>query len=152
MMMNRRRFLSLTGGAVAAALLAACEFGEEKAKDPEVPSVTLAQNEIPPAGDEPLYVEEGSFFLINNEDGLLALHTKCTHQGCAVKWAGDDNEFHCPCHGSKYDRHGVDIEGPTDRPLELMKISVNSNGGIEVDTAAITKREEWSPDQSVQIG
>ena len=149
-MMNRRRFLSLTGGAVAAALLAACEFGEEKAKEPEVDQVSLSPGEIPQPGSEPLYSDEGSFFLINNEDGLLALHTKCTHQGCAVKWSDDDGEFHCPCHGSKYDRHGVDIEGPTDRPLELMQITVQSDGSIQVNTSAITEREEWSPDQSVQ--
>lgn len=151
-MMNRRRFLSLTGGAVAAALLAACELEGDKAKDPEVARVALASNQIPPAGDPPMYSEEGSFFLIHNEDGLLALSIKCTHQGCAVEWAGDDDEFHCPCHGSQYDRHGVDIKGPTERPLELMGISVKSDGGIEVDTSATTEREDWSPEQSVQTG
>lgn len=146
-MITRRRFMSICGGLIASALVAACI---NESSEPEVDSVTVPAGDIPPAGEEPLHSDEGRFFLIHNEDGLLALYSKCTHQGCAVEWKGSDVMFNCPCHGSRFDRHGVDIQGPTERPLDLMAISVQSDGSLQVDTTAISEREEWSPDQSVQ--
>lgn len=146
-MITRRRFLSLCGGLIASALVAACI---QEGSEPEVDSVTVNAGDIPPVGDDPLHSDEGRFYLIHNEDGLLALYSKCTHQGCTVDWKDDQQGFHCPCHGSRYDRHGVDIQGPAERPLELMAITVQSDGSLLVDTTAITEREEWSPDQSVQ--
>lgn len=148
--LSRRRFLRLCGGAVAAvsasALIAAC--AEEEYSEPEVAQVSVGADEIPAEGEKPLHSEEGRFYLIHNENGLLALSTKCTHKGCVVGWEGDENEFHCPCHGSVYDRHGVNIDGPAPRPLDLVKIEREDDGGIMVLTDSITEREQWKPEQA----
>ena len=147
-MITRRRFLSLTGGLLAAGLLSACM--SQDSGEPEVQQVEIAAGDVPQPGAAPLRNQPGRFFLINNEDGLLALYTKCTHQGCMVDWEGDQDRFHCPCHGSIFDRHGEVSSGPAGRPLDLMMVTVQPGGGVLVTTAPITEREEWEPSQSVQ--
>ena len=86
-MMTRRHFLSLTGGLLAGGLLAGCM--SQASGEPEVQEVLIAPADVPQPGAAPLRNEPGRFFLINNDDGLLALYTKCTHQGCMVDWEGD---------------------------------------------------------------
>jgi len=50
------------------------------------------------------------------EDGAYqGISGTCTHQGCTVDPAADG--FHCPCHGSTYDREGQNTGGPARRPL-----------------------------------
>lgn len=50
-----------------------------------------------------------------NADGLIALNSMCTHQGCGVEWK--DNAFACPCHGSKFSTDGSVTAGPASEPL-----------------------------------
>ena len=135
---DRRRFLTLCGGAVATLVVASCTDPDAK---PEVDRVTLASGQIPTAGGEPLHSEDGRFYLINNDDELLALYTQCTHQGCTVAWQSDNQRFACPCHGSKFDRHGVRTDGPAKRPLDLMAIRRRPDGSLVIDTSDITERE-----------
>ena len=112
--------------------------------------ITVNREDIPPVGADPLVVREGKFWLINNEDGLLALYWKCVHLGCTVPWRADEGQFHCPCHGSLYDRFGRVTGGPAPRPLDLMAIEV-SGDGVVVDTGEITVRQRYDPSQAVKI-
>ena len=49
----------------------------------------------------------------------------CTHMGCTVNPAG--TEFHCPCHGSKYDAFtGSVITGPAPAPLKSIAVTVQA--------------------------
>ncbi|CAN5345399.1 hypothetical protein BH23CHL1_BH23CHL1_01340 [soil metagenome] len=107
---------------------------------------------IPEVGGEPYRDQAGKFFLINNEDGLLALYWKCPHLGCTVPWNEGSGEFQCPCHGSVYDRQGVLVAGPAPRPMDLMAIIPGEGGSITVDTGDITERAVYEPSQSTQIG
>lgn len=50
-----------------------------------------------------------------NADGIIALNSMCTHQGCGVEWK--DNAFACPCHGSKFNTDGSVANGPATEPL-----------------------------------
>ena len=65
------------------------------------------------------YVLSGRFFLVRSEQGFLALWQKCTHLGCAVPWSEAEEKFHCPCHGSSFDKNGLVTGGPAPRPLRL---------------------------------
>lgn len=136
---NRRRFLVFTGGAAATLLVAACG---DKDAEPEVDRVEIDGTEIPEPGGEPLYSRDGRFYLINNDDGLLAIYTKCTHQGCTVEWKSERQGFECPCHGSKFDRNGIRTDGPAERPLDLMAIRQLPDGSLVVETNAISKRSQ----------
>lgn len=47
---------------------------------------------------------------------FTALTSECTHQGCAVS-GFEDNQFVCPCHGSRFTPQGTVAQGPATRPL-----------------------------------
>jgi cytochrome b6-f complex iron-sulfur subunit len=51
----------------------------------------------------------------NNPAALIALGSKCTHQGCEVAWQED--LFACPCHGTKFNPDGSVVNGPATQPL-----------------------------------
>jgi len=36
----------------------------------------------------------------------------CPHLGCIVHWNGAESSWDCPCHGSRFDKHGKMINGP----------------------------------------
>jgi cytochrome b6-f complex iron-sulfur subunit len=108
---------------------------------------------IPPVGGSPYVNQAGRFYIINNDDGALALYWKCPHLGCTVPWDEPSGEFHCPCHGSVYDRFGVRIAGPAPRPMDLMPMTVQPDGSVIVDTNpnSLIIRSGYSPDQATPI-
>lgn len=114
--------------------------------------ITVPKSALPAVGADPYRDQAGKFYIINNEDGALALYWKCVHLGCTVPWNAGEGDFHCPCHGSVYDRHGVRIAGPAPRPLDLMDLEVDANGNAIVNTGKITVRHEYTPDQAVKLG
>jgi cytochrome b6-f complex iron-sulfur subunit len=85
--------------------------------------------------DRPILFREGRFFLLHAPGGIIAAYRKCTHLGCAVPWSDAEDRFHCPCHGSEYDkRTAVVIRTPAPKPLQLFHISENAEGQLIVDT------------------
>lgn len=122
--------------------------------------------DFPP--DTVTVVREGKFYIshVTGKDpdtgtdygtsGLIALYWRCTHLGCTVPWAPPDDpdpmrHFHCPCHGSTFDRVGTNTAGPAPRPLDCMEITIDDEGRIVVDTGTITERSEYHPDQVTKL-
>jgi cytochrome b6-f complex iron-sulfur subunit len=90
---------------------------------------------IPPVGAAPEEHPQGRFWLVNTNQGVLALYKVCTHLGCLYKWTPSNNRFECPCHGSKYTREGQWIEGPAPRSLDRFVVQVvDANGGLLAET------------------
>ncbi|MBX5437852.1 MAG: Rieske 2Fe-2S domain-containing protein [Alicyclobacillaceae bacterium] len=70
----------------------------------------------------------------------LAMSPICTHLGCQVNGTlGPDGKpapsqdgpwwFHCPCHGSKYTKYGINSpDSPAPRPLDVHKVRVDDAG------------------------
>lgn len=91
--------------------------------------------------------------------GLLALYRRCTHLGCVVPWLPEEpsedslaplGRFHCPCHGSIYNRYGEVVSGPAPRPLDIFSVIIEGHE-VVVDTAKITKRQKFDESQLTQI-
>jgi len=102
--------------------------------------------------DEPILNTEGRFFLIHAPSAIAAAYRKCTHLGCTVPWNKPEDQFHCPCHGSLYDKHtALVIGGPAPRGLDLFHIS-DVNGALIVDTNPLNVMSrpdnKWHPDQA----
>ncbi|HEX5506614.1 MAG TPA: ubiquinol-cytochrome c reductase iron-sulfur subunit [Thermomicrobiales bacterium] len=112
--------------------------------------ITVDPSNVPAIGKDPIVNRDGRFWLINNPDGALALYWKCVHLGCTVPWNSTEGDFHCPCHGSVYDRHGNHVAGPAPRALDYMEITVEG-GKVVVNSGEITKRQQWQPSQSVKL-
>ncbi len=95
-------------------------------------------------------VKAGRFFLVRREDGsFLAMWQKCTHLGCSVPWVESENQFHCPCHGSLFDKTGVVTGGPAPRPLDLFPVTIRS-GEVFVDTGSPIQRDHFDPKQATK--
>ncbi len=102
--------------------------------------------------DRPILFREGRFFLLHAPGGIIAAYRKCTHLGCAVPWSDAEDRFHCPCHGSQYDkRTAVVLRIPAPKPLQLFHIAENPEGYLVVDTNPfrIIERTEERFDPSV---
>lgn len=123
--------------------------------------VNVASARVPKAGDDPVRISEGKFYISNlsgaqgdvlgigGTGGILALYWKCPHLGCTVPWRAEfagatvgfpglNGWFRCPCHGSTYSRAGVRVFGPAPRPMDTMAVTTNADGSLNVNTGAIT--------------
>ncbi|HPV76301.1 MAG TPA: Rieske (2Fe-2S) protein [Gemmatimonadaceae bacterium] len=75
-----------------------------------------------PLGDLPI-------FLHRTADGAyVAVSTRCGHRGCQVEPAAA--KLVCPCHGSEYTLDGTILQGPTLRPLERYRVTVDGAAAI----------------------
>lgn len=66
-------------------------------------------------------------YLTVQDDGTLnprGIVDNCTHLGCTFPWNPIDEQFQCPCHGSRFAADGVVQRGPANRPLKLVHIAV----------------------------
>jgi cytochrome b6-f complex iron-sulfur subunit len=107
---------------------------------------------VPAVGEAPYRNQGGKFYIINNEDGALAIYWKCVHLGCTVPWNDAEGDFHCPCHGSVYDRFGERIAGPAPRPLDLFPMRVDGNNVIvNTDPEGAIVRDSYDPSQALKI-
>jgi cytochrome b6-f complex iron-sulfur subunit len=95
-------------------------------------------------------------YLSHVPEGFLALWWKCPHLGCTVQWHPEEptedtlapmGRFHCPCHGSIYNRYGQIISGPAPRPMDLFQLSLVS-GQLVADTSIVIQRPHWEPNQA----
>ncbi len=51
---------------------------------------------------------------------LHACSAVCPHLGCIVKWNGSEKTWDCPCHGSRFDREGAVLNGPSNKNLKKL--------------------------------
>jgi cytochrome b6-f complex iron-sulfur subunit len=100
--------------------------------------------------DEPILNRQGRFFLIHAPGAIAAAYVKCTHLGCTVPFNKGEDQFHCPCHGSLYEKTtALVIGGPAPRGLDLFNVSESATGALVVDTNPLNvlKRpdNQWNP-------
>jgi cytochrome b6-f complex iron-sulfur subunit len=114
-------------------------------------ALDVAATNVPEVNGTPFRYTPGKFYLIHNEDGVMALYQKCPHLGCAVPYNGpadSDRAFACPCHGSLYDYNGSWTGGPAPRSMDYMAVTVHDDGSVTVDTGDIRERAEYEPAQA----
>lgn len=108
-------------------------------------SVVLGAPEEFPLGVTERWKKSHGVLLVRSEAGFYALRSSCTHLGCVPAWNAAGQKFKCPCHGSGFRLDGVNFEGPAPRPLERLRIAIDAEGRLVVDTGVRLRRErgEW---------
>ncbi|ACK70128.1 Plastoquinol--plastocyanin reductase [Gloeothece citriformis PCC 7424] len=142
--LSRRQLLNfLTGAVVAttagASLYPALKFfipPQEKTQGGAILAKDVLGNPIPagqilanPAGTRALVAGLAGepTYLTVRDDGTLhpwGIVDNCTHLGCTFPWNEIDQQFQCPCHGSRYSPEGVVLRGPANLPLKLVRVTV----------------------------
>lgn len=83
------------------------------------------------------------FFVVRETGRIYALFARCTHLGCTVNWFPGLRIFKCPCHGSEFHSDGREFAGPAPRPLDRLKISLDREENILVDTRVVFTAREF---------
>lgn len=139
--MNRREFITYAWAAALGLVtleggLATFQFMYPRFKEGQFGGKFSlgAASGLPPAGDPPKADPDGKFWLVTTETGPKAIYMVCTHLGCLYKWEQSNNRFECPCHGSKFSREGLYIEGPAARSLDEFIVEVEAAGVVALTT------------------
>lgn len=135
--MERRAFLTVTAGAVAAAALPGCASFVATPVTPENGVVRLVLRNFPALEQAGGHVrirpgaDAAPLYVLNNGGGRYAvLSPICTHLQCTVALEG--TQFLCPCHGSMYDREGAVLRGPAMRSLQRFPAEVTPDGELVI--------------------
>lgn len=129
--LSRRDFLALAWrgalwATLGAALIALGRFlGFAQAK-PQV-TFTLDRPEAYPTGAL-IPVAGGRAFIGRDARGLYAISATCTHLGCLVQHSSEG--FACPCHASRFDASGTVVQGPAQRPLVRVALTLDGEGRV----------------------
>ena len=87
---------------------------------------------------------------ISQAGEIIVFNGRCTHLGCAVPYAKDEDRFHCPCHGSIYDKHtALAVRDPAPRGLDLFHLHEEA-GKLTVETnplnLMVRTDNRWHPE------
>ena len=111
------------------------------------------------------FLEKHRIYLIRQGNSYHAISGVCTHLGCTIKYAPfkkereltvrnktyrSRGEFHCPCHGSLFNRVGEVEGGPAPRPMDLFPIEIRGDE-VWVDTSQLTERSGFESNQLTQV-
>jgi cytochrome b6-f complex iron-sulfur subunit len=134
---DRRTFLGVCLGGLAATVAAAATWPVYRYLAPRSTTTTTARVEIPekdvPEGEAKFFDFGGASAVLVRKPGggLIALSAVCTHMGCIVQWEKDQQDFLCPCHGGHYTAEGGVVSGPPPKPLTKLPFIV-ANGIITI--------------------
>jgi cytochrome b6-f complex iron-sulfur subunit len=142
--LSRRQLLNFLTGAVVASTVGGALYpvgkffippaegsddGSILAKDIHGNLIPAAQILAEPAGTRALIagLKGEPTYLTVQQDGTLhpmGIVNNCTHLGCTFPWNPVDQQFQCPCHGSRYTADGTVVRGPANLPLKLTHVSL----------------------------
>jgi cytochrome b6-f complex iron-sulfur subunit len=134
---NRRAFFAKLGlGSLSIAAAGTAVFAYQLL----TPNVLFEPSPIVNAGRPESYAQDSvtldvnsGIYLIHSKEGFFSLSAVCTHLGCLTAWKPELGIIACPCHGSKFNREGVKIEGPAPKPLPWLRTWISDDGDWMVD-------------------
>lgn len=82
--------------------------------------------------DSQTFFPQHQLWLFREENGFHAISTVCTHLGCIAE-RKDDGQYHCPCHGSRFDEMGNVKGGPAPKGLIWVELTISPEGWLVAD-------------------
>jgi Rieske Fe-S protein len=142
---SRREFLKTSGAVVALAITGgvilsnaeAQRFGPFQAFNQGTIDLGLVTNfKLNTMTDK---LASAGVLISSTPDGLIALSSHCTHEGCDVHWQTDAKTLQCPCHRAEFSNTGDALRRPAREPLPYYPLTVK-NGHLMVDTNKLIRR------------
>lgn len=147
--MERREFLRAAG--LAMATLGLLGLGSREASAMPIRSITAlaagrndakAEKRYPLPTADGVSIDKDNSAIIARADGkVYAFSLSCPHQNTALRWDGDDHQFQCPKHHSKYREDGTFISGRATRNMDRLPIKRAGNE-IVVDVDTMYRQDE----------
>jgi Rieske Fe-S protein len=133
---SRRYFLKVlaVGAATSAGVMASCSSNSNNAQAEPVGDIkagnvsALAVGQVNP-------VPGSAVFIGRDNNGVYAMTTTCTHQGCDLAMGTISTSamtITCPCHNSQFNFDGGVVAGPATSPLAHYAVDVATDGTITV--------------------
>lgn len=70
---------------------------------------------------------QDDYIIVNEADSTIVYSAHCTHLGCKIDKVEND-EFVCPCHGSRYNTRGNVLKGPAYKNLNIIPSEIIEDG------------------------
>jgi cytochrome b6-f complex iron-sulfur subunit len=130
--LTRRYFLQvIAASAATSAVLSGC-YGGGGGSPESVGDVTAGNVSALQVG-QIKSVSGSAVFVGRDANGVYAMTTTCTHQGCDLATGEiSSTTITCPCHGSQYDLNGTVVRGPAPHSLTHYAVSIAADGTITV--------------------
>jgi nitrite reductase/ring-hydroxylating ferredoxin subunit/cytochrome b subunit of formate dehydrogenase len=123
-------FVGLPGWLAEQAIISSTTTQPSQAPGPNVPIAN--SNTMPAKSAVNFTASDGTpAVLIRLTSGALVAYSRiCTHAGCLVDYASQNNGINCPCHGAIFDpTNGGVLQGPAFIPLPKVAIRVDQTTG-----------------------
>lgn len=130
--MTRKEFLAQIGLTAGAGIVISCLQGCEKDAPPAPTNVNF-NLDLTQVGNAALntnggYIYSNGIIVARTMAGqMIAVSQACTHQGVSVVYDGQQGQFVCNAHGSKFSGSGSVVNGPANSPLKQYNVAVNGN-------------------------
>ena len=133
---SRRDFLGLAAAWTAVGSLVMAVLGAVRLPMPSVFPESSSKVKLGPPDRFPVgsvtYFSRHQLWLFREEQGFHAISTVCPHLGCIVERT-KDGDYHCPCHGSKFDDQGRVQGGPAPQGLAWVRLGMSPEGQLTAD-------------------
>ena len=139
---ERRAFLRAAGMAMTS--LGLLGFGSRAAAAMPIRSITAlatgggtkSEKHYPLPATDGVFIDRDNSAIIARANGrIFAFSLSCPHQNTALRWDGDDHQFQCPKHHSRYKEDGTFISGRATRNMDRLPIRKSGNElVVDVDT------------------
>jgi len=83
------------------------------------------------------YIADQQVYIVSTAGGFFAMSAVCTHLGCITQWKPELDLIACPCHGSRFNKDGMVVNGPAPRPLPHFAMKLMPDGNLLVDKLEI---------------
>lgn len=94
----------------------------------------------------------GSVWMIRRDGDKVDVFTvTCPHLGCPVEHLSAEKKFYCPCHEASYGEDGSMIEGPQQRGMDQLEVTMEDVKG-EKWVSVVFERFELGTQEKISIG
>jgi Rieske Fe-S protein len=141
----RRHFLRLVGAGSLAAVAGGC--GGSNSSDPEAFGDVSAGSALSLAVGSLQAVSGAPAIVGRDSNGVYAMTSTCTHEGCDLIRQGTISETGviCGCHGSQFDAVGNRVSGPAKSALTHFAVAIDAAGNITVHGGTVVDASSRTP-------